>query len=264
MYPFRYTSTVQKAYVSERKIPVLIAYQGEPKKPLVICQHGFNGNKEGMLGTILRLASEGFVAAAMDAVNHGERRDPNLLASLGKDPSQMFQILIGTAEDARTMIDYLGEDLGADRERAGMMGVSMGAITTLLTATMEDRLKAAVSVIGGADFATLVRKSSLERIGLPVGQMAQFVESAGELIKRYDPIHNVQRFRSVPLLLLNGELDDLIPLECAQSLHEALRPQYRATPERLKMIVYPGIGHEYTHEMEDEAASWLKLHLLPR
>jgi dienelactone hydrolase len=255
---------VQRAYVSERKIPMLIAYQGEPRKPLVICQHGFNGNKEGMLGTILRLANEGFVAAAMDAVNHGERRDPDILAKLGKDPSLMFQMLIGTAEDVRTMIDYLGEVLGADQDRAGMMGVSMGAITTLLAATMEDRLKAAVSVIGGADFQTLVRKSHLERIGLPMGQMAQFAESAGELIKKYDPIHNVQRFRSIPLLLLNGELDDLIPLECAQSLYEALKPQYRATPERLKMKVYPGVGHEYTHEMEDEAVHWLKRHLLPR
>jgi dienelactone hydrolase len=264
MYPFKYTCTVQRAYVAERKIPVLIAYEGEPRKPLVICQHGFSGNKEGMLGTCLKLATEGFVAAAMDAVKHGERRDPNLLANLGGDPSLMFQVLIGTVEDVRTVIDYLGEVLGADLKTVGMMGVSMGAITTLLAATMEDRLKAAVSVIGGADFGTLVRKSSLGRIGLPVGQMTQFVESAGELIKRYDPIHNVQRFRSMPLLLLNGELDDLIPLECAQSLYEALRPQYQATPERLKMKVYPGVGHEYTHEMEDEAVDWLKRYLLLR
>ena len=217
-----------------------------------------------MLGTCLKLANEGFVAAAMDAVKHGERRDPDLLASLGEDPSQMFQILIGTAEDVRTTIDYLGEVLGVDQKMVGMMGVSMGAITTLLAATMEDRLNAAVSVIGGADFQTLVRKSSLERIGLSVGQMTQFVKSAGELIKRYDPINNVQRFRTIPLLLLNGELDDLIPLECAQSLYEALKPQYQATPERLKMKVYPGVGHEYTHEMEDEAVDWLKRHLLPR
>ena len=264
MYPFKYTCTVQKAYVAERKIPVLIAYEGEPRKPLVICQHGFGGNKEGMLKTCLRLANEGFVVAAMDAVKHGERSDPNLLADLGKDPSLMFQMLIGTAEDVRTVIDYLGEDLGADQEKAGMMGVSMGAITTLLAATMEDRLKVAVSVIGGANFQTLVTKSHLERIGLPVGQLTQFVESAGGLIKRYDPIYNAQRFRSIPLLLLNGEIDDLIPLECAQSLDEALKPQYRATPERLKMIVYPGVGHEYTHEMEDEAVDWLKQYLLPR
>jgi len=264
MYPFKYTCTLQRAYVAERKIPVLIAYQGESRKPLVICQHGFGGNKEGMLGTILRLANEGFVAAAMDAVNHGERSDPNLLANLGKDPSLMFQMLIGTAEDVRTMIDYLGEVLGADQQKSGMMGVSMGAITTLLAATMEDQLKAAVSVVGGANFETLVRKSSLERIGLPVGQLTQFVESAGELIKRYDPIYNVKRFRSVPLLLLNGEIDDLIPLECAQSLYEALKPQYQATPDRLKMKVYPGVGHEYTHEMEDEAVDWLKRYLFPR
>ncbi len=262
MYPFKYTCTLQRAYVGERRIPVLIAYEGDTKKPLVICQHGFSGNKESMLPTCLRLANEGFVSAAIDAVEHGERRDPDLLANLGQDPSKMFQILMETAEDIRAVIDYLEELLGTDWNMVGMMGVSMGAITTLLAVTIEERLKAVVSVIGGADFQILVRKSSLERIGLPVGKLIKFIESAGELIKRYDPINNVERFRSVALLLLNGEIDDLIPLECARSLYEALRPQYQASRDRLKMKVYPGVGHEYTLEMLDDSVEWLKRYLL--
>jgi len=137
----------------------------------------------------------------------------------------------------------------------------MGAIITLLAATSEKRLKAVVSVIGGANFQALVKKSSLYKIGLKTKILKMFAKSAGDLIRKYDPISNVHLFRSIPVLLLNGERDDLIPLECASSLYEALKPHYRDAPDRLRMKVYEGIGHEYTSEMEKEAVEWLRRNL---
>jgi dipeptidyl aminopeptidase/acylaminoacyl peptidase len=137
--------------------------------------------------------------------------------------------------DVRKVIDYAGENLDVDLERVGMMGVSMGAIITLLAATAEERLKAIVSVIGGANFQVLVRKSSLSKIGLETKLVMKFAQSAGELIRKFDPINNAHLFRSIPVLLLNGERDDLIPLECASSLYEALKPYYQDAPDRLRM-----------------------------
>lgn len=262
MYPFRYTCTVERVYITEAKIPTLIVYKGDTRKPLVICQHGFTGNKESMLQTCFMLADAGFVAVSLDAVKHGERKDPDILKSLHEDPAQFFRILAGTTEDVRRAIDYVGENLNADLNRVGMMGVSMGAIITLLTAPAEERLKAIVSVIGGANFQVLISKSSLYRIGFDPKLVGQLAQSAGELIKRYDPINNVHLFRSMPVLLLNGDRDDLIPLECASSLYEALEPHYQATPDRLRMKVYEGIGHEYTPAMEMEAVEWFKKNLL--
>jgi len=261
MYPFRYTCTVERTYVGKDRIPTLIFHKDGTRKPLVICQHGFTGNKESMLKTCLVLADAGFVAVSIDAVKHGERRDPDIIASLSQDPTLFFHILAGTAEDVGKVIDHVAENLGVDLERVGMMGVSMGAIITLLAATMEERLKAIVSVIGGANFQILIRKSALYKVGLETKVLEQFAQSAGELIRRYDPINNVQLFRSIPVLLLNGERDDLIPLECASSLHEALKPHYQAAPDRLRMKVYQGIGHEYTPDMEREAFEWFRKNL---
>jgi len=260
-HSFKYACTLERTYIDEGRIPALIFHTGGAMKPLVICQHGFTGNKESMLKTCMMLADAGFVSVSIDAEKHGERKDPEVLRSLNQDPAQLFQILTGTVEDVGKVIDYAGENLNVDLERVGMMGVSMGAIITLLAATSEERLKAVVSVIGGGNFQVLVRKSSLYRIGLETKHLEKFAQSAGELIRKYDPISNVHLFRSIPVLLLNGERDDLIPLECASSLYEALKPHYRDAPDRLRMKVYEGIGHEYTSEMEKEAVEWLRRNL---
>lgn len=266
MYPFKYSCKVERTYIEKEKIPTLIFYKESEGKPVVICQHGFTGNKEMMLSTCLMLADAGFVAVSFDAREHGERRDPDArldtFTSLRQDPAQFFRILAGSVEDSRKVIDYVGEKLNADLGRVGMMGVSMGAIITLLAATAEERLKAIVSVIGGANFQVLVRKSSLYKTGLETKLLEQFARSAGELIGKYDPINNAHLFRSIPVLLLNGERDDLIPLECASSLYEALGPHYQATSDKLRMKVYEGIGHEYTRAMEMEAVEWFKKNLL--
>jgi len=257
-YSFKYTCTLERTYIDEERIPALIFYTDGAKKPLVICQHGFTGSKESMLTTCLMLADAGFVAVSIDAEKHGERKDPDILMRLSQDPAQFFHILAGTVEDVRKVINYAGENLDVDLERVGMMGVSMGAIITLLAATAEERLKAIVSVIGGANFQVLVRKSALYKVGLETKLVEKFAQSAGELIGKYDPINNAHLFRSIPVLLLNGERDDLIPLECASSLYEALKPHYQDAPDRLRLRVYKGIGHEYTSEMEKEAVSWLR------
>jgi len=261
-YPFKYTCTLERTYIDEERIPALIFHTDGAKKPLAICQHGFTGSKESMLTTCLMLADAGFVAVSIDAEKHGERKDPEILSGLSQDPSQFFHILAGTVEDVRKVIDYVGENLDVDLERVGMMGVSMGAIITLLAATVEERLKAIVSVIGGANFQVLIRKSSLYKIGLDTKLVEKFAQSARELIEKYDPINNAHLFRSIPVLLLNGERDDLIPLECASSLCEALKPHYQDAPDKLRMKVYKGVGHEYTSEMEKEAVKWLRRNIV--
>ena len=261
-YSFKYKCTLERTYIDKGRIPTLIFHTDGAKKPLVICQHGFTGNKESMLTTCLMLADAGFVAVSIDAEKHGERKDPEILKSLSQDPTQFFQILAGTVEDIKKVIDYVGENLDVDLKRVGMMGVSMGAIITLLAATAEERLKTIVSVIGGANFQVLVRKSSLYRIGLKMKLVEKVAHSAGELIEKYDPINNAHLFRSMPVLLLNGERDDLIPLECASSLYEALKPHYQDAPDNLRMKVYKGIGHEYTSDMEKEAVEWLRRNII--
>jgi len=248
--------------VAEERIPANFFYKEGAAKPIVFCQHGFTGIKESMLSTCLRLADAGFFAVAIDAVKHGERVDPNLLANLRENFAPFFEILLGTVKDVGKVIEHLEDNVNADVERVGMMGVSMGGIITLLTAAVNQKVKAIASVIGGANFPVLLEKSAINKMGLPMGPLEKLGSSAIEFVKKHDPINNVDRFRTMPVLLLNGEQDDLVPLECASSLYNALKPFYGVAQDRLKLKVYPKTGHEYKPEMETETVEWFKKHLL--
>jgi len=52
--------------------------------------------------------------------------------------------------------------------------------------------------------------------------------------------------------------DEVVPIDGARQLHEALQPLYQRQPERLSFIAYEGVGHEFTEEMRHEAVSWFK------
>ena len=85
---------------------------------------------------------------------------------------------------------------------------------------------------------------------------------ARDFMKEYDPISRVDRFGLIALLLLNGEKDDLVPLECASSLYEALKPLYKDALYRLRLEVYPDTGHDHTPKMEAESIGSFEERLL--
>jgi len=264
LHPFRYGGTIEKAYIGEGGIPALLFYHEGPQKPTILCQHGLTGSKEQMLATCIKLADSGFLAVAMDARNHGERGDPEFWQKLrGNLPMFLFSTMQQTAHDVTTVIDYLEERPEAEPESVGMMGVSMGGFITILSTTLDRRIKAAVSVVAGAYYGALMRqqlqpKGLGDLLGLTRKPLENLEDSAINFIEKYDPINHVDRFKPVPLLLLNGGKDDLVPLECATSLHDALQPVYKDAPGKLRLEVYPELGHDYTPEMESEAIKWFK------
>ncbi|MDQ1280485.1 MAG: uncharacterized protein QG670_1748 [Thermoproteota archaeon] len=264
---FKFTSTIERLYIGQDRIPVLLFYKEGSSKPVVFCQHGLLGDKRYTLSTCLRLADSGFLAISMDARDHGERMESRFWQRLRMNmPSFFFPILLGTAKDVGKVIDYLEERVEADVERVGMMGVSMGGFITVLSVTLEERIKAAVSVLAGANYGILMRRQLQEKglnetLGLANESFTDFDEHSKEFVEDYDPINHVNRFRPIPLLLLNRERDHLVPLECATSLYDALQPTYKKTLDKLRLKVYPGVAHEYSQEMEMEVIEWFKVNL---
>lgn len=264
---FRFTCSVERLYVGQERIPILLFYREGSSKPVVFCQHGLLGDKRHMLSICLRLADSGFLAVAMDARDHGERMEPRFWQRLRENmPRFFFPILLGTARDVGKVIDYLEGRVEADVERVGMMGVSMGGFITVLSVTLEKRIKAATSVLAGANYRILMRKQLQaeglgETFGLSNEPLADFDGYAKEFVEKYDPIDHVDRFRPIPLLFLNREKDHLVPLECATSIYDALKPLYKDAPDKLRIKVYPGVAHECSLEMEMDVVEWFKANL---
>ncbi|MDQ2799304.1 MAG: prolyl oligopeptidase family serine peptidase, partial [Armatimonadota bacterium] len=55
--------------------------------------------------------------------------------------------------DARRGLDYLARRSDVDPNRLGIAGISLGGILSGLTAGVDSRIKVAITVVGGADFA---------------------------------------------------------------------------------------------------------------
>ena len=97
------------------------------------------------------------------------------------------------------------------------------------------------------------------------------------MVKKYDPIHNLDAFRNRPCLLLNGAADPLVPDVANRQLLAALRTagQYAdASPfsvheqapafcrgTKLEMISYPGVKHETPAQMVEDTVRWFHCHL---
>src|SRR5277367_2446165 len=61
---------------AQDRVPgILFKTSGSPgRRPVVIALHGTGGNKEGMTALCRKLAERGFIAVAIDAPYHGERK----------------------------------------------------------------------------------------------------------------------------------------------------------------------------------------------
>lgn len=64
-----------------------------------------------------------------------------------------------------------------------------------------------------------------------------------------------------PLLMLHGAQDAVVPVGGVIELEEHLRPAYAAFPERLRLRVFPELGHHYTDEMLSLSADWMERYL---
>jgi dienelactone hydrolase len=130
----------------------------------------------------------------------------------GGGPSKRRDIQIQGAKDLARSIDYLETRTDIDRERLAFYGVSAGAFLAPPLLAIEQRFKAAVLQSGGLGF--------------------------WKPLPEVDPFNFAPRV-TLPVLMLNGRYDFVVPLRTSQ------RPLFRllASPARDKRHVLFESGH---------------------
>ncbi len=256
------TSTLEHRIVGDG-IPLLLVYAGEGAKPAVIALHGFIGKKEDMLYPAMEWARQGYLVAAPDAHLHGERSVEDFLPRFAANfPREFLHVVVQTALDLPALIDYLRCRDDVLPDRIGVLGASMGGFIALIGATLDKRPAAVASVAGGADYeawlqTTRVFDSTGWRRDLPT----QLDDETRDLMAQYDPLMRLEQFWDTPLLMMHGELDDIVSSASHVRLYHALRPYYQQAPERLGLKLRPGVGHEGILDMLPEAMDWLTTYL---
>jgi hypothetical protein len=266
--------------------------KAEGRLPAVIVQHYLGATKDDLLiqGLVWQLAGKGFLAVAIDGRYRGERGDVSLQQAMDRaiESGKGHPWLIDTVYDLLRTVDYLQSRPDVDPARIGMIGISEGGIETWMAAAADERIAVAVPIIGVTRFALVVGGTSTEagkaRLRLFGPFLESFAKRIGEkevndrvvreawdrlvpgLRDRFDSDRLLPLIAPRPLLILNHERDELIPLEGAREAYSAARKRYETlgASDRIRLDVAPGLPHAGQDPAEIAALfEWLERWLKP-
>lgn len=134
---------MEKVTFSSEGVPCM-AYLGVPERaaegkrcPAIVMGHGFGALKESLVNEAEHLTAAGFVTLAIDYRSFGE--------SGGEPRGDLFPL--NEVEDFRNAISYLQSRDDVDPERIGLWGMSFGGGVVIMTAAVDRRVKAVVSIV---------------------------------------------------------------------------------------------------------------------
>jgi dienelactone hydrolase len=186
----------------------LVEPRGRGPFPAVVFQHGLRGNRAQFLGEARHLRAHGIESLLLDAPwarPHG----PRILTGRATDATTLRQTVL----DERRAVDVLRARREVDPSRIGVMGFSLGAVTSAVVARVDREVRCTVLASAGQRLAPL-----LQRFG-----GVRYLRA----MSAFDPIrwlgHSTAR-----VLLQNGMTDADFPPSDALAISRAGGVMYRA------------------------------------
>jgi dienelactone hydrolase len=173
-----------------------------PKAPVVILIPGLDSVKEEMHNYGDDFLKRGLAVLAIDGPGQGEMEFEYPMRHDYEVP-------------VRYAIDYLEGRADVDAHRVGLMGVSMGGYYAPRAAAFEPRVKAVIANAGGYNIVGhFERLPKLTRTAFTVRTRSASESEARAKLEAFD-LQGVMEKVTVPLLVIMGRLDRLIPPEDA-------------------------------------------------
>jgi dipeptidyl aminopeptidase/acylaminoacyl peptidase len=188
--------------------------EGGDDNPIIVVVHGSGDNRahpaERMLGIAKDLVSYGYNVLMFDMRGHGE--------SEGKHVSAGYY----ERNDVLGAIDYIKQS--GTESKIGVLGFSMGAATSLMAAAESEEIDAVVADCAYADIVSIIESEFANRSNLPKFFMPIILFMTRNIydidftaIKPEEAVKEI----SVPVFIIHGEQDDMIPVQHAYRLKEA-------------------------------------------
>ena len=204
-----------------------------------------------------QLAGRGYAVLAVDALGWGDR------GGLGYEGQQalasnFFNLGSSVAglmarEDVRAaaMLAALPE---IDKRRIAAVGFSMGGYRAWQVAALSNDIAATVS----ACWMTGLKEMMVPGNNTLRGQSAYYMLHPG--LYRYLDIPDVASIAAPkPMMLLDGETDPLFTAAGVNAAYDKMRAVWTSqrSQNRLSTKIWPGLGHVFVQQMQDEAFTWL-------
>lgn len=159
------------------------------------------------------------------------------------------------------VIDRLLQEERIDPDRLAIAGSSTRGFVALEALVAEPRLAVGVVRVACGDYHEFLRSSSLALDGeerwLVDGELVLDEDYEREL-RTQEPIRFAERLPPRPLLMLNGALDEAVPLSCVRPTVREFERAYRAAgvPQRFRFVLYQDRGHDLGPAVAEEILAW--------
>jgi fermentation-respiration switch protein FrsA (DUF1100 family) len=195
----------------------------------VILVHGMGGNRAQLLDEAAMLVEDGYGVLLLDLRNCGSSEGD--LTTMG-----YLEIL-----DVGGALAFLSAQAESDPQRVGLLGQSMGGATAILAAARYPEIKAVIAESTFTSVEDNISDSFQALTGLPPFPFAPLVvwfgeREAGVDISQVSPLDGIEAISPRAVLIVHGELDELISVENAHRL-------YAAAGEPKELYVIPNAGH---------------------
>jgi dienelactone hydrolase len=195
---------------------MLVPEDGPKKFPAVIL---LGGKVTGKQAVNYAKGISNIVVVAVD-YSYEPRQSYTPLQFLSDIP-EIRSALLDVVPSVMLLIDYLVTRRDVDSTKLIMLGYSFGAPLVPVIMVSDRRLDVAAMVQGGGELHSLIRHN-VSRYEGPI--TSECIGALGALVLRpLEPLRYADQISPIPLLMINGTEDTLIPRENAQVLYEAAR-----------------------------------------
>jgi len=190
---------------------VLNPFEEDYRLPRMICQY---------------LTVAGVDTLLMKMPYCGPRRpaDPGRRKELLSDLDRLVAAVHQSVMDVRRSARFLADLPNVDKDRIGILGVSLGAVVGALAVGVDAGFSKAVLVLGGGDLAGMIEAGSD-----PVKPIVDYLKAHGidetqlrAKLELIEPLTFASRARETQVLMINARRDKLVPAQCAEKLAAAL------------------------------------------
>lgn len=165
--------------------------------------------------------------------------------------------LAGIPSDVSAALNHLiNGEYNVDADRIALVGHSLGGWAAIISAARNARVKAVVTIGGISD----MRSWSLSQE--EATDMARFLShtSGGEILSQIralgqtrNPVDVIDNIGMLPILIVHGDLDEMVPIDQARLLHDR-------SNRTAELVVIDGADHSFSShrkQMVDVVVDWL-------
>lgn len=205
----------------------------------VLCLHGYTGWKEEMYPYAYRYWQEGYGAVVPDMRCQGASQGDFIGMGYTDSVDNLLWIEYILQLDPQAEIVIHGQSMGAS------CGLMMAGNSSL-----PKNVKAVVSDCGYTDAYTMFRRQLKDWFHLPSFPLLNVANAMLQLRGGYDlrdasALEGVQN-SEIPILIIHGDEDKMIPVDMAYELYEAAKCQK-------ELLIVEGAGHAQSPDVDPES-----------